>query len=153
MIGSWKWNAGIGAAVMLITFAVSSAKNVLTAALMDSLYAFVLMFAAMYGFRWLLGTAAGLKPYVNGTAVRGHRKETAAGTAIDVKSEPDEDVNRIIKDQLGGPKTQQSQQTEEFTPLNPPRYVSKAKLDAQNLDPQTMADSIRRLSEGEEGER
>lgn len=127
---------------MLLTFMISISKNMWLTALIDSLYAFAFTFAAMYAFRWLLGTAAGLKQFGEHAAFPNPRQAAATGSQVDLTSEPDEDVNELIKSQIGG------QQEVEFTPLNPPKFVSKNKL-----DPKLMADSIRQLSEGGEGER
>ena len=142
MIGSWRWNAGIGAAAMLITFMLSLSNNVWTTVMIDSLCAFAIMFAATYGFRWLLGTAAGLKGGRAEAASRDAGEEAGIGTVVDMASEPGEDVNELIKNQIG------NSQAAEFTPLDPPRLVTKGKIDAQK-----MADAVRVLAEGEEGKR
>lgn len=138
MIGTWKWNVWSAAIVAVITFMLSISANFLVTAAWRALYAFVIVFAVMYVFRWLFGTAAGLKQFESGTLAAEGAGST--GTAVDLSTPQDEDLNELLKEQLA----QQSPEAAatQFEPLELPKLASKDKL-----DPELLAESLRHMSE------
>lgn len=129
MIGTWKWNAYVAVVAMVVTLITSLSNNEWTTSLLRSLYSFVILFAAVYAVRFVLGTAAGMKNF----------KETAplVGQTVNLVTPADPAMP-------GPPGEQQSEQSEgeQFTPLAPKKLVSK-----ENIDPQVLADSLRHMSE------
>ncbi|MEX2415238.1 MAG: hypothetical protein WD424_03765 [Paenibacillaceae bacterium] len=122
---------------MVFTFLISLTNNVLTTALIRSLYGFVIVFAITYVIRWMLGTLAGINTYSeqeNNNSTEGE----STGTSIDLLTPEDlGSLNDLLKSQLMSTDAERS-----FSPLQPPKLVSKEKLDSESL-----ANSLRQLSE------
>ena len=144
MIGSWRWNFTLGLIGGLITFLLSVFDNILTTTLLNSLYCFLITFALVYAFRWILGTIAGLRQFATANEQEISPEpgaEAGKGTNIDLRTPDDGDsLNELLKRQ---PDVEQNEETA-FSPINPPSLVSPKKL-----DPEKMAEAVRRMSDGE----
>lgn len=137
MIGTWKWNVWSAAVIALITFMLSISANLLVTAIWRSIYAFIIVFAIIFVFRWLFGTAAGLKHFDTGDL--SSEISNSAGSTVDLTTPPDEELNDLLKEQIA---QQSGVATSQFEPLDPPKFASKDKL-----DPALLADSLRQMSE------
>lgn len=106
-------------------------------ALIRSLYGFIIVFVITYVIRWMLGTLAGINVYSEQDNNNTPENE-ARGTSIDLLT-PDDlgSLNELLKNQLMSTDAEPS-----FSPLQPPKLVSKEKLDSESL-----ANSLRQLSE------
>lgn len=137
MIGTWRWNVIFGSFTLVFTFLISLSNNVLLTALIRSLYGFVVVFVITYVIRWMLGTLAGLNMYSEQDSASNPDTEST-GTSIDLLT-PDDfgSLNDLLKNQLMNNNAEPS-----FSPLQPPKLVSKEKLDSESL-----ANSLRQLSE------
>lgn len=122
---------------MVFTFLISLSNNVIMTALIRSLYGFVVVFAITYVIRWMLGTLAGINMYTEQNHIQASNEEIT-GTSIDFQT-PDDlgALNDLLKNQL-----MRSDTEPDFSPLQPPKLVSKDKLDTESL-----ANSLRQLSE------
>jgi hypothetical protein len=137
MIGTWRWNAIIGSLTLVFTFLISLSNNVLMTALIRSLYGFVVVFAITYVIRWMLGTLAGINMYTEQDHIQASN-EQSTGTSIDFQTPDDHSaLNDLLKDQL-----MKIDVESDFSPLQPPKLISKEKLDSESL-----ANSLRQLSE------
>jgi hypothetical protein len=136
MIGTWRWNAILGSLTLIFTFLISMSNNVLTTALIRSLYGFVVVFTITYVIRWMLGTLAGINMFAEQDRLNIDNEEVA-GSNIDFQT-PDDlgTLNDLLKNQL------RSDAEPDFSPLQPPKLVTKEKLDSESL-----ANSLRQLSE------
>jgi len=142
MIGSWKWNVYVGIMAMLTTLLISAMNNEWLTSLFRSSYAFIIVFAAMYVIRFVLGTIAGLNDFTNfdaHTMIESSNHSTnQTGSSVNL-STPSDDllVAELLKEQLNA-----DQNVDGFTPLQPQKLVSKEKL-----DPEMLAQSLRHMSE------
>lgn len=136
MVGTWRWNVVLGSFTLIFTFLVSMSNNVLTTALVRCVYGFVVVFVITYVIRWMLGTLAGMNRFTE--KAHFHTTDELAGTSIDLVT-PDDDssINNLLKDQLMNTDVELN-----FSSLQPPKLVSKDKLDSESL-----ANSLRQLSE------
>lgn len=146
MIGTWRWNAWVGALTLLITLFVSKGNNEWLTSLVRSLYGFIIVFAAMYPVRYVLGTFAGLKQFIHPeTAVQTQAdggQEEPVGTSVDLTTPDEDDFMSGI-----GKQAPDQPQSDAFTPLQPRKLVTKEKL-----DPELLAQSLRQMSEQKEGD-
>lgn len=71
MIGTIRWNFTVAGVAALLTLVLSWPNNRWWTALFDAFQAFVVLFAAVFAVRWLLGTVFGLKekPLAKGTVI------------------------------------------------------------------------------------
>jgi hypothetical protein len=137
MTGTWRWNLIFGSLTLVFTFLISLSNNVLNTALIRSLYGFVVVFVITYVIRWMLGTLAGINMYSEQDTISAPDSEPT-GTSIDLLT-PDDlgSLNDLLKNQLMNTDAESS-----FSPLEPPKLVSKEKIDSESL-----ANSLRQLSE------
>lgn len=137
MMGTWRWNLTIGSFAMVFTFLLSLSNNVLTTAFIRSLYGFVLLFLITYVIRWMLGTLAGINQFSTQDKFNSSDNDTI-NSSIDFLTPDDSgSLNDLLKNQMMKTETDIS-----FSPLKPPKLVSKEKLDSESL-----ANSLRQMSE------
>lgn len=140
MTGSWKWNVYVGIMAMFITLFTSAMNNEWLTSIFRSIYAFIIVFAAMYVIRFVLGTIAGLNYFTNfddHTMIEpSDRSTNLAGSSVNLAT-PSDDVlvAEMLKEQLNADQNK-------FTPLQPQKLVSMEKL-----DPEMLAQSLRHMSE------
>mgnify|MGYP000247652724 FL=1 len=136
MVGTWRWNLIFSCLTLVFTFLISLSNNVPLTALTRSLYGFVIVFVITYVIRWTLGTVAGINTYSEQDYSGNNIDET--GTTINIQTPDDLDsLNDLLKSQLINSEAEHG-----FSPLQPPKLVSKEKLDSESL-----ANSLRQLSE------
>ncbi|MDF2721418.1 MAG: hypothetical protein K0Q59_1093 [Paenibacillus sp.] len=134
MIGTIRWNIGIGICGFLLTFAMSIGDNYVLRVLLHALYSFLILFVIVFGLRWVLGSVVGLK----GIAVAEKPSADAVGTAFDAATPDDQDqLNDMLKQQLNGKEA-----VEPFLPLQPKKLSS-----VPSADPQQLAQALRQMNE------
>lgn len=139
MLGTWRWNAGLGLLGAGLTILFSIGNNPLPTMLVRSLYAFLAFFALAYAARAVLALI--LRPPA--MALHDGEQPEEKGASLDLSTPDDpEELNELLKSQLkGGAETGSAQETTEFRPLNPPQLVS-----TDNKKPEQMANAIRHLT-------
>ena len=143
MVGTLRINVIVGLLAFLITFALSVSNNLFLTTLLKSFYSFMTVFVLTFGFRWVLGTFAGMnQPSINGSLEQ-LSKESQVGQQLDVTT-PDEDIDAMGLLKTNLTSTDQVSQSSDgtFAPLNPPKLTTK-----NSLDPEHLAEALRRMSE------
>ena len=138
MIGSIRINVIVASLTGLFTFALSIGNNVFLSTCLKSVYSFLILFVLTFGFRWVLGVmlAAGGSSYMNPT------NDSSVGQSLDITTpDEDEETRELMKANLGSNNSSASNEMQ-FSPLNPPKLVTK-----NNLDPEQLAGALRRMSE------
>ena len=139
MIGTIRWNALIGGLGAAATFISSYSNNILTTTLLRTLYSFVILFALVFVFRWVLGTVIG-----GSNPLRDHAgpqpEDAIRGQRIDFTT-PDEPSG--LSGESDSPARDNREQDESgFSPLNPPKLATRNKVDSEE-----MVKALRHLSE------
>jgi len=95
------------------------------------------MFLLSFLFRWLIGFVL----------LSGSTDKSFVGSQVNYIT-PDEsnEIQQLIRGEKGNASTDSSL-SESFEPLNPPKLISK-----NNLDPAEMAQALRQMSEGKDGD-
>jgi hypothetical protein len=125
MIGSIRWNITLGIFGFFLTFLLSISNNIFSTSFLHSLYSGIILFLVAFIFRWFFGTL-----FMEAS------DEKHIGNHLDLIT-PDEsdEIHQLIRDS-------DVEEQFEFTPLNPPKLVSKG-----NMDPEEMVKAIRHMSE------
>ncbi|MFD0698360.1 hypothetical protein ACFQZT_30230 [Paenibacillus sp. GCM10027628] len=139
MIGTIRINVIVAALAGILTFALSIGNNVLLTTCMRSFYSFLILFALTFGFRWVLGFTMGLE-HVNGQSMD-DSVNAAVGQNLDLTTPEDAATHELLKANLNSPLSDNAEESL-FSPLNPPKLVTK-----NNLDPEQLAGALRRMSE------
>lgn len=143
MLGTWRWNVGLGIVGAVLTVAFSIGNNPLSVMLLRSVYAFTAFFVLAFVVRAVLAYI--LQP----PSLVGEQTEQDEGKGLqfDVQT-PDEteDLNELLKSQLqDGASTasaqEQSKEANTFKPLSPPHLIS-----TQKKQPEELAQAIRHLT-------
>lgn len=133
MRGTIRWNYIFGAVGSIFALMVSWSNNVWTTSLLRAIIAFVLWFGLAYGVRFALGVLLsdheGKQPEV------GTSKNPNAGTMLDMTTPDEEDVLRDLLRPNGADSKSNPEEDEggSFQPLQPPKLVTKAQPDAEEL--------------------
>ncbi|CAG7623750.1 hypothetical protein ACFQI7_04210 [Paenibacillus allorhizosphaerae] len=138
MIGSIRWNFIVGGIAFFLTFLLSIGSNIWLTTFLRSLYSFLFLFVLVFGFRYLLGTFAGL----NGLSVLDTEPadEEGKGTSVDALTpDEEEELHLLLKQSMNSNGSPQSM---EFSPLNPPKLSTKV-----DAGPEELAQAVRRMSE------
>lgn len=139
MIGSIRWNFIVGGVAFIFTFLLSMSSNIWLTTFLRSLYSFVFLFVLVFGFRYLLGTFAGL----NGLPVLDNETsdaEEGKGTAVDALTpDEEEELHHLLKQSMNANGVSPGV---EFSPLNPPKLTTKG-----GAGPEDLAQVVRRMSE------
>ncbi len=139
MIGTIRWNIVFGLIAMTFTFLISVSHNVLWTSLIGSVYSFLIAFIIGFFFRWVLGTVVGMKDIQLDDHSNLEDALMDKGNNLDMTTPGEEEaLNLIIKDHLAPHKDGD----DEFMPLNPPKLITKEKI-----DPEDLAKVLRHLSE------
>ncbi|KIL39225.1 hypothetical protein SD70_21365 [Gordoniibacillus kamchatkensis] len=140
MTGTVRWNLIGGAAAFVLTFATSIARNVFTTTLLHSVYSFLLVFAVIFLFRFLLhlilnsaAAAADLPPAIG-------EAESEAGQNVDLATPHDDSLHDLLRSNLNA--AGERDDGTGFAPLSPPKLASHAAL-----DPEELANALRRMSQ------
>lgn len=149
MLGSYRWNAGMGLVGAGLTFIFSIGSNGLPLTAIRCLYAFLAFFLLAYAMRFALGQllGAGQQPKAEGDALaEALAEEQAVGNRFN-QSTPDdkEDLNALLREQMAaagsGPGVQQAAGERQFQPLKPPKLVS-----TQDKQPDELVQALRHLA-------
>lgn len=137
MIGTIRWNIALAAIGFALTFLISYPNNVLSTTALNSVYSAIIMFLSAFAFRWVIGVMVvpGPKPQDKDEPLPLQEK----GATIDLTTPAEQDaMNDLLKKGVddGGSNAL-------FTPLNPPKLVSKIK----NGDPEELTQALRQMSE------
>lgn len=147
MIGSLRWNMGIGVIGFVGTFLISAPKNVMKTVLIQSSYSFISLFLLAFVLRWLLG----LLIQSSGVSLDPAEKDMddmlmVKGQTIDL-STPDDSYSksnsstgsskRYLTDKELSPEDQT-----EFAPLKPPKLTTK-----QDIRSEELAKALRHLKD------
>lgn len=128
MIGSILWNAVAGLAGAALIFLLSYGHNPLSTAGTRALYSFLTVFAMTFAVRWLLAAAmkSGESPHQTSPLPQeaSEASNEDKGQSIDFTTPEDDD-------------------TDDFSPLNPPKLKTVKGLE----DPEELAKAIRHMSE------
>lgn len=127
MIGSIRWNLGLGIFGFIFTFILSNTNNIFVTALKHGLYSGFILFLIAFIFRWFMGILFIPIPL-----------ETHVGNTFDLTI-PDEsdEIHQMMR-----AEDQKENEESDFKPLNPPKLVSK-----RVSDPAEMVKAIRHMSE------
>ncbi|WNR46668.1 hypothetical protein [Paenibacillus roseipurpureus] len=143
MIGSIRINVIIASLACLFTFALSIGNNLFLTSCLKALYSFLILFIVTFGFRWVLGFLLGTFPMPeNGAHPGTDENSSSVGQTLDLITPDEDDVTReMMKSQMANNQAQSATDMQ-FSPLNPPKLVTK-----NNLDPEQLAGALRRMSE------
>ncbi|MFC5448364.1 hypothetical protein [Paenibacillus aestuarii] len=141
MFGTIRINFIVAALAAVLTFALSISNNLLLTTCLRSLYSFIILFVLSFVFRWVVGFMIHLDN-ANPKHVNEEPAQPAVGQTLDLTT-PDEDAEtrELLKANMNAVPSSPANDTQ-FSPLNPPKLVSK-----NNLDPEQLAGALRRLSE------
>lgn len=137
MIGNIRWNLAVGLLGFGLTFLLSVGNNAMLTTLEHSFYSFVLLFAAVFAFRWILGTFgdfAGTELFVPQANADGME----SGSRLDLRTpDDDEHMKEMLRNGI-----QPGRDDSSFAPLNPPKLVTKADVPEGD-----MVKALRQMSE------
>ncbi|WP_135547195.1 hypothetical protein [Paenibacillus cymbidii] len=137
MLGTIRWNIATGIIGFILTFLISYPNNVLSVTLKNSFYSMIIMFVCMFGFRFVLGVL--MDPGKQKEDMQGEeQQEPAKGTTIDLTTPADTELRGGLSK-----GTLDDSDDSPFTPLNPPKLVSKVK----NGTPEELTRALRQMSE------
>ncbi|UKS29863.1 hypothetical protein LOZ80_13380 [Paenibacillus sp. HWE-109] len=141
MIGTMRINVIVAAIAGVFTFALSIGNNLFLSTCLKSLYSFLILFVLTFGFRWVLGVMIGAEQ-AGGTFPSNPVEDSAVGQSLDMTTpDLDEETRELMKANLSDNNSLSSADMQ-FSPLNPPKLVTK-----NNLDPEQLAGALRRMSE------
>jgi energy-coupling factor transporter transmembrane protein EcfT len=141
MLGTIRWNFIVGGLSFVITFMISIFNNIWLTTLLRSFYSFIILFAIVFLFRWVLGTIAGINKIAGTEALQQEPAEEHIGTSLDI-STPDEEA--ALHEMLKGSNASNGSAGEAgFAPLNPPKLSTKTT----NLDAGELAQAVRHMTE------
>lgn len=139
MAGKMRYFLLLGFIGFLITFAASAGNNLFSTSLIRGLIAFVVWIVLAYAATWMVGFLKE-QPKEAGTKYEEMTiTEAGKGGNLDLTT-PDEsdELNELLKHSSDEPGN-----TQDFTPLNPPRLVKTP----DDKDPEELAKVVRHLTE------
>ncbi|MEW9697697.1 hypothetical protein [Paenibacillus sp. SI8] len=142
MIGTIRINVIVAALAGILTFALSIGNNLLLTTCLRSFYSFLILFVLTFGFRWVMGLLTGAELLAKNQSTDTAVNE-AVGQTLDLTTPDDEDAvtrEMLKSNQRLNPSIDATEH--QFSPLNPPKLVTK-----NNLDPEQLAGALRRMSE------
>ncbi|NOV03144.1 hypothetical protein [Paenibacillus planticolens] len=142
MIGTIRINVIVAGLACIFTFGLSIGNNLFLTSCLKGVYSFLILFVLTFGFRWVLGLMIGAEHAAGGAQLGDSDSNSSVGQTLDMTT-PDEDAEtrELLKANLGNTGTAPSAEMQ-FSPLNPPKLVTK-----NNLDPEQLAGALRRMSE------
>jgi hypothetical protein len=142
MIGTIRINFIVAGLAGLFTFGLSIGNNLLLTSCLKCMYSFVILFILTFGFRWVLGLMIGAEHAASHSQDANMTPDSSVGQTLDLTTpEEDEETRELLKANLGNNHAPSSADMQ-FSPLNPPKLVTK-----NNLDPEQLAGALRRMSE------
>ncbi|OPH61955.1 hypothetical protein BC351_01560 [Paenibacillus ferrarius] len=142
MIGTMRINLIVATVAGLFTFALSIGNNLFLSTCLKSVYSFLILFVLSFGFRWVLGLMIGAEHAAVSTAPSLPAEDSPVGQSLDLTTpDLDDETRQMMKANLGDNNVSTAADMQ-FSPLNPPKLVTK-----NNLDPEQLAGALRRMSE------
>ncbi|MBA2937813.1 hypothetical protein HZF08_05805 [Paenibacillus sp. CGMCC 1.16610] len=142
MIGTIRLNFIVAGLAGLLTFCLSIGNNLLLTSCLKTVYSFLILFILTFGFRWVLGLMLGAEHAAGHAQHANMTTDSSVGQTLDLTTpEEDEETRELLKANMGN-KHSPSSADMQFSPLNPPKLVTK-----NNLDPEQLAGALRRMSE------
>lgn len=140
MIGTIRINVIVAGLACICTFGLSIGNNIFLTSCLKSVLSFFILFILTFGFRWVLGLLIGAEHAAARTQHENMASESSVGQTLDLTTpDEDEETRELLKTNLGNNNAAAEMQ---FSPLNPPKLVTK-----NNLDPEQLAGALRRMSE------
>jgi hypothetical protein len=132
MYGTIGWNFIIATTSSLLTFFASLASNVLTTALLQSVYSFGVMFLVAFLFRFFVGLLMSLNIPGSTDIDVGLPSQDEIGGNFNMETPTADDyLQDILRQNYTG--VVDPAQTEQFQPLNPTRLTTAPETQADNL--------------------
>jgi hypothetical protein len=142
MIGTIRINVIVASLAGLFTFALSIGNNLFLSTCLKSVYSFLILFVLTFGFRWVLGVMIGAEHAAGSSSNVNSNVDSSVGQSLDMTTpDEDEETRELMKANLGNNNSSPNSEMQ-FSPLNPPKLVTK-----NNLDPEQLAGALRRMSE------
>jgi energy-coupling factor transporter transmembrane protein EcfT len=144
MIGTIRINWIVSLVAGIFTFLLSVGNNLLLTTCLRSLYSFVILFILTFVFRFLLAVFGGtdfFTPLGSGQS-ESESDEGHLGSQLDLATpDVDEATRQMLRKNMDNPG-QTFDDDLPFSPLTPPKLITK-----NNLDPEQLAGALRRMSE------
>ncbi|MDU0201333.1 MULTISPECIES: hypothetical protein [Paenibacillus] len=141
MIGTIRLNFIVAGLAGLLTFGLSIGNNLFLTSCLKTLYSFLILFILTFGFRWVLGLMIGAEHAAGHAQYANMTPDSSVGQTLDLTTPEDEETRELLKANMGNKHTPSSADMQ-FSPLNPPKLVTK-----NNLEPEQLAGALRRMSE------
>jgi hypothetical protein len=144
MIGTIRINLIVSMIAGIFTFLLSVGNNLFLTTCLRSLYSFVFLFILTYAFRFLLAVFGGTDFF---TPLASEQSESDSdedhlGSQLDLATPDDDEATRqMLRNNMDNPG-QTLDDDLPFSPLTPPKLITK-----NNLDPEQLAGALRRMSE------
>jgi hypothetical protein len=141
MIGTIRINLIVASLACIFTFALSIGNNLFLSSCIKSGYSFLILFVVTFGFRWVLGLLIGSVPSLEDSSHE--NSSSSVGQNLDLFTpDEDEETREMMKSNQTNNNKDKLSNEMQFSPLNPPKLVTK-----NNLDPEQLAGALRRMSE------
>ncbi|CAM2893229.1 hypothetical protein PASE110613_06340 [Paenibacillus sediminis] len=139
MKGNIRFNIIFGAVGLIFTTIISASNNLLTTSLLRGLIAFVVWFLLAFAVRWVFGILETDSQHSKAAQHHSQTTESDLGSRLDLTT-PDEsgELNELLKSPVG----KQAGSNSSFKPLTPPKLISTA-----STDPEELAKAVRHLTE------
>lgn len=141
MIGTYKWNLITGLVGFLGTLAISMPRNIPKTAFIQSGYSFAFLFAFTFIVRWVLGVALHQPQSAGDADLVDGESDDAKGLHIDLATPEDVPQAALTASQPSADAPAAAEETEGFTPLNPPKLSSKL-----GQEPEELARALRHMT-------
>lgn len=143
MIGTIRINLIVSLFAGIFTFLLSVGNNLFLTTCMRSIYSFAILFILTFGFRLLLGIFTGTDFFTPRQAEQVNSSEEHLGSQLDLATPDDEEATKqMLRNNLDNSGQSLVSDDLPFSPLNPPKLITKNKL-----DPEQLAGALRRMSE------
>ncbi|NOU68478.1 hypothetical protein GC096_31090 [Paenibacillus sp. LMG 31461] len=141
MIGTIRINLIVALLAGIFTFALSIGNNLFLSSCIKAGYSFLILFVVTFGFRWVLGLLIGPVSSLEDSLLE--NSSSGVGQNLDLSTpDEDEETRQLMKSNLTNQTKDAQSNDMQFSPLNPPKLVTK-----NNLDPEQLAGALRRMSE------
>ncbi|MGO4498715.1 hypothetical protein AB4114_22810 [Paenibacillus sp. 2RAB27] len=141
MIGTIRINLIVALLAGIFTFALSIGNNLFLSSCIKAGYSFLILFVVTFGFRWVLGLLIGPVSSLEDSLLE--NSSSGVGQNLDLSTpDEDEETRQLLKSNHTNQTKDAQSNDMQFSPLNPPKLVTK-----NNLDPEQLAGALRRMSE------
>jgi predicted PurR-regulated permease PerM len=141
MIGTIRINLIVALLAGIFTFALSIGNNLFLSSCIKAGYSSLILFVVTFGFRWVLGLLIGPVSSLENSLLE--NSSSVVGQNLDLSTpDEDEETRQLMKSNHTNQTKDAQSNDMQFSPLNPPKLVTK-----NNLDPEQLAGALRRMSE------